>query len=259
MPRKSRKSISSKYIHVITKGIKKEYIFDKDNYKKYYINLLNKSEKEYNKLKILGYCIMDNHAHLLIYCEHIIDLSKLMSKVNTAYAIFYNKTLKREGYVFQNRYYTQEIMSEKHLLNTLAYIHKNPIKAKMVKSEKDYKYSSYNLYSHRKMNEESIELIFHEQDYLEKFYYIHKNFSEENIIDIEKNDNKENIEYIIKKFCEEYDTDLKEIKKNDYLLIKVVDLIQSKYSSTNKEIIEIIGIGKNRISNIKKRKEKNSN
>ena len=40
MPRTSRKNINSSYIHVITQGIRKEYIFYKDEYKQYYINLL---------------------------------------------------------------------------------------------------------------------------------------------------------------------------------------------------------------------------
>lgn len=67
MPRGSRTSINSKYIHVITQGIKKEYIFKNDKYKKEYIKLLNDMINEYENTKLLAYCIMDNHAHLLIY------------------------------------------------------------------------------------------------------------------------------------------------------------------------------------------------
>lgn len=141
MPRIPRKSISSYYIHIITQGIKKEYIFENDSYKKYYINLLNNIIKKYNNTKILAYCVMDNHAHLLIYTKEITELSKIMSRVNTSYGIFYNKIKERVGYVFRNRYYSQEIADENHLLNTLVYIHRNPIKAGIVKEFNSYKYS----------------------------------------------------------------------------------------------------------------------
>ena len=185
MPRVSRNSINSKYIHVITQGIKKEYIFQEDKYKQKYINLLNKFIQDYNSVNILAYCVMDNHTHFLVYTDKINDLSKVMSKLNTSYGMFYNNTTGRVGYVFKNRYYTQEIVDEKHLFNTLAYIHKNPVKAGIVKSESDYKYSSYCNYIEGQIKTEIIKLIFNINDkynYLDQFYYIHENFSEENII-----------------------------------------------------------------------------
>lgn len=140
MPRISRKNITSKYIHVITQGIKKEFIFEKENYKKEYIKLMKEALKEQQNFQILAYCIMDNHAHFLIHTENIEALSKVMSKVNTAYGIFYNKCEKRVGYVFRNRYYTQEIMDESHLYNTVVYIHRNPVKANMVNDMSQYTY-----------------------------------------------------------------------------------------------------------------------
>ena len=90
MPRISRNSITSKFIHVITQGIKKEYIFQENEYKIEYIKLLNRIVREFESVKILAYCIMDNHAHLLIYTDKTKGLSKIMSKLNTSYGIFYN-------------------------------------------------------------------------------------------------------------------------------------------------------------------------
>ena len=74
MPRVSRNSINSKYIYVITQGIKKEYIFQEDKYKQKYINLLNKFIQDYNSVNILAYCVMDNHTHFLVYTDKINDL-----------------------------------------------------------------------------------------------------------------------------------------------------------------------------------------
>lgn len=258
MPRISRNNINSKYIHVITQGIKKEYIFKKDEYKQEYIKLLNRIVKEYDCTKTLAHCIMDNHAHLLIYTDEIGELSRIMSRVNTSYGIFYNNRENRVGYVFRNRYYTQEIVDEKHLFNTLVYIHKNPVKAKMVKNESDYKFSSYNDYIKNKVDREIVKLIFNEDDYINQFYFIHKNFSDENIIDIkeEQEDSQQKMKDIIVKFCNEYNCNLDYIKKDNYLLMLLVKEIKNNCDATNKAISEHVEIGKNRISNIMKEKNK---
>ena len=252
MPRISRNSMTSKYIHVITQGIKKEHIFQKNEYKKEYRNLLNKIVEKCNFTKILAYCIMDNHAHLLIYTDEIDELSKIMSRVNTSYGIFYNKQNNRVGYVFRNRYYTQEIVDEKHLFNTLVYIHKNPVKAKMVEIESDYKYSSYNSYVRNKVSKDIVKLIFNTDNYINQFYFIHKNFSEENIIDIKEEQEKseQKMKNIIIQFCNEYNYNLDYIKKDNYLLMLLIKEIKSRCDATNKMISEYIKIGKNRISNL---------
>lgn len=253
MSRTARKNITASYIHVITQGIKKEYIFKRESYKREYINLLKRIFQEYNHLYLLCYCIMDNHAHLLIYTENMTDLSKLMSRANTSYGIFYNKQEERVGYVFRNRYYSQAIMDEEHLYNTVAYIHRNPVKANMVKEMDEYRYSSYHEMKSGKMQKESLDLLFHTDNYLEKFNWIHKNFIEEDILEIqEKTISNEEIEKFVRNFCIHYKVQINEIGKNNYLLNLVVNQLKAQYSVTNKQISEILGIGKNRITNMKK-------
>lgn len=253
MSRIARKDITASYIHVITQGIKKEYIFRKDKYKEEYIKLLQKVFQECDNLHLLTYCIMDNHVHLLIYTQNVTELSKLMSRVNTSYGIYYNKCENRVGYVFRNRYYSQAIMSEKHLYNTVAYIHNNPVKAKMVKEMKDYEYSSYNSMKNGKLDKQCINLLFFVDNYFEKFNEIHKSFSEKDILEVSEDiTSDEEIKYFVKKFCQDNKIRIDEINKNNYLLNLVITQIKDKYSVTNKKIAEIFGIGKNRITNLKK-------
>lgn len=167
MPRVARKYIKSNFIHVVTKGIKKEFIFYKEKYKNEYISLLNKYLNEIKELKMLSYCIMDNHAHILTYTTEINKLSEFMKKLNTAYAIYYNEKEEREGYVFANRYYTQTIKDEIHLLACIKYIHENPVKAGLVNNAKEYKYSSYKKMKNGEIDLEVINSIFESAiDYL---------------------------------------------------------------------------------------------
>ena len=201
MPRNARKNTASFYIHVIVQGIEKENIFLKEEYKKEYINLLQNKFQENFNIYLLNYCIMDNHAHLLIYTEKSEELSKAMSKVNTTYAIFYNKKEGRVGYVFRNRFYTQ--------------------------------------------------------DYKKVFNLLHRNYQEKgDIFDIDKNKRDLNeIKKFLSNYCEELGIEKEEIKKSNTLILQIAKVLKEKYLCNNKEISEILKIGKNRITNIIKKKE----
>lgn len=146
MPRIPRKCYDTSFFHVIVQGLNKEYIFNEEKYIKQYLKLLNKYKEE-NNIEILAYCIMNNHAHMLLYIDKIEEMSKFMQKVNTQYAQYYNYINKgRVGYVFRDRYVSEGITNEKYLIKCINYIHKNPVKASIVKRCEDYKYSSYNSY-----------------------------------------------------------------------------------------------------------------
>lgn len=97
------------------------------------------SEEE--SISILAYCIMNNHAHMLLNTEHIEKLSRCMKRINTRYAQYYNSKYKRVGYVFRERYKAEGIYSEEQLYNCINYIHNNPVKARICKTPKEYPYS----------------------------------------------------------------------------------------------------------------------
>lgn len=256
MPRVARKDIHTSYIHVITQGINREKIFIKDKYKNEYLKLLKNELKEKNDIQLLAYCIMDNHTHLLVYNEDIKKWSKIMNKVNTSYGIYYNKNENRVGYVFRDRYYVQPIRDEKHLYTALAYIHKNPIKANLVECMDEYKYSSYLKYKNKNVSEKCVHLLFHTLEYEEMFKLIHENTQDDNIIDV--NEGKvpiEEIEEFLNKYMLEFNLNKQQIAKNDFLIMKVVNILKDKYTLNNKEISRLLGIGKNRITNIIKQKK----
>ena len=83
-----------------------------------------------------------------------------MSNINTSYAQYYNKVEDRVGYVFRDRYRAEPIMTNSHLYNCISYIHNNPVKAGMVKTCGDYKYSSYNDYINNKIDQELLVELF---------------------------------------------------------------------------------------------------
>lgn len=145
MSRIARACSDTNCFHVMVQGIAKEYIFDTDEMKNTYLYNLAKYKEE-EGIKILAYCIMGNHCHLLIYTPNVENLGRYMLRVNTRYAKYYNFKVDRVGYVFRERYKSQAIYDTKYVGNCLCYIHNNPINAGIVQKPADYDYSSYNCY-----------------------------------------------------------------------------------------------------------------
>lgn len=250
MPRIARKYLESSYVHIIVQGINREYIFEEDSFKEAYKYLIKKNSNE-TKTNILAYCIMDNHAHLLVYNTNVIDIKRMMQKSNTSYAKLYNKTKKRIGYVFRDRYYSQAILSEKQLFNCMVYIHNNPVKANICNSMSKYLYSSYNEYLYNKdlITKESIKLLFgSEKNYIEMFNEIHKREGIEDIIEIR--DNIKDSNQIIDEFLEKYNKKIEEIINDDEMFGKLLIELRHIGQLSLREMSKIFKINKNKINKI---------
>ena len=99
MPRMARNNLEGiNLFHVMVQGINKEKIFKEEREKYEYIKLLKQYQDTY-RLKVISYCMMDNHVHMLININEINELTEYMHKLNTSYAIYYNKNKNRVGYV----------------------------------------------------------------------------------------------------------------------------------------------------------------
>lgn len=250
MPRIARKDYKTNYFHIIVQGMNKEWIFKKEKYLKKYRELLLNNKEKYD-IKILAYCIMNNHAHILIYCEKIEELSQYMKSVNTSYANYYNTIEERVGHVFRNRYEAEEINSERYLLNCIAYIHNNPVKAGMVKKASDYKYSSYNNYINKTgiINNTILKLVFGTStNYLEQYRVIHK----EEYIFKDIVEDKRSAKEIIKEYEIEKNIKIKEIKQSEKYTIELTKKLKEEGLSINK-ISQIIEINRFKLSRILKK------
>ncbi|MCL2375152.1 MAG: transposase [Firmicutes bacterium] len=146
MPRRARQDYDGcRHFHVMVQGIGKENVFEGDKYKNFYLSCLKKHKNKYS-VKILAYCIMDNHAHVLLSVDSIEALSQYIKAVGEDYARYFNWSQNRVGYVFRGRFKSEAIRDEKHLVYCVAYIQNNPLKAGMVDNAEEYKYSSYQDY-----------------------------------------------------------------------------------------------------------------
>lgn len=87
---------------------------------------------------------MDNHVHLMIKTD-IEPLGKLMERISASYTRYFNKKYNYIGHLFQERYFSELIKSDRQMLEISKYIHLNPVKAKMVETAGAYIWSSYNI------------------------------------------------------------------------------------------------------------------
>lgn len=131
------------------RGINKEKIFDQAREKLYFKKIIKKYLDKYD-VEIHAYCIMSNHAHLIIKSSEKAELSYFMSNILAKYAEYYNYKHNRNGHVFQNRFGSECIEGEKYYWNCIKYIHLNPVKAFMVPTALEYKFSSMGEYKWRK-------------------------------------------------------------------------------------------------------------
>lgn len=89
-----------------------------------------------------AYCLMDNHYHLLVETLSP-SLSRGMKFLNGTYTQYYNRRHRRVGHVFQGRFKAILIQKDSYLLELARYIALNPVRARMVRSAQEWRWSSY--------------------------------------------------------------------------------------------------------------------
>ena len=150
LPRQKRKFSLSKIYHIIVRGNERKNIFIDGEDRKKIIQILADKKKK-NEYILYAYCLMNNHLHLLLK-EEGDNISRIMKRINTAYAYYFNKKYNRVGHVFQDRFRSESVENDLYLISLIRYIHNNPVKAKIVNQPHQYKWSSYSLYLREQKN-----------------------------------------------------------------------------------------------------------
>ena len=126
--------------HITQRGVRSMNIFFKHEDYEYYKELLF-TQCKLHDLKIISYCLMTNHVHIIAIPKHKESLSKAIGETHRLYTRKINFEQKVKGHLFQERFYSTPL-DEEHFLYALRYVEQNPVKAFMVKYPWDYKYSS---------------------------------------------------------------------------------------------------------------------
>ncbi len=114
-------------------------------------------KREKTLVSILGYCLMPNHFHLILYEHTEGGISKFMGKLLTAYSMYFNTKYERSGPLFTHPFRSEHVSNESQYMYIFSYLHLNPLsiiekrwKEEGVKNKKEakgflekYEFSSY--------------------------------------------------------------------------------------------------------------------
>ena len=144
MPRQARKRAESGIYHIMLRGINRQQIFEdaEDNQK--FLQIL-KECKEISGFRLLAYCLMGNHIHLLLK-EGQESLEQVFKRICGRFVYWYNVKYQQTGHLFQDRFKSEPVENDAYLLTVIRYIHQNPVKAGICERAEDYPYSSWQEY-----------------------------------------------------------------------------------------------------------------
>jgi putative transposase len=142
MPRPPRIRLPGITFHVVQRGNDRNRTFFVNDDYRAYLNLLNFVSHRY-ETDVHAYVLMTNHVHLLMTSRLPDGVSRTMQNAAAGYSRRINERLERTGTLWEGRFRSSPIDSDYYALACYRYIELNPVRAGMVASPADYRWSSY--------------------------------------------------------------------------------------------------------------------
>ena len=140
MPRNARCIVPGTAYHVTQRGTNRQAVFFSKSDRLAYLRLLQENLGPAD-VRLLAWCLMSNHVHLILSPGQEDSLEVLLRRVHGRYAQMLNVRRLRTGHLWQNRFFSCPL-SETHLRRVLAYVELNPVRAGIVAQPAEYEWSS---------------------------------------------------------------------------------------------------------------------
>jgi putative transposase len=140
MPRRQRCVLAGVPHHVTQRGVDRCPVFETDSDRSTYTRLLRENLPQAG-VRLLGWCLMTNHVHLVALPDSAESLALLLRRVHGRYAQYFNIRSGRSGHLWQNRYFACALGAG-HVWRALSYVDRNPVRAGLVASAAEYPWSS---------------------------------------------------------------------------------------------------------------------
>lgn len=141
MPRPARIQAHGATYHITSRGNRQQDIYTDTRDRLRFLQLLEENSVRFGWL-CHTYCLMTNHYHLLVQTPEP-DLSVGMHRLNGVFAKWFNWRHDYGGHLFERRFTSVLVEGDAHLLELTRYIVLNPVRAGIVPSAADWKWSSY--------------------------------------------------------------------------------------------------------------------
>lgn len=141
MSRQHRTYRPDSICHVTSRGVERRDIFLEDRDRHVFLRYMQEALQA-GKAALLAYCLMDNHFHLMV-AQREVSMSILMHALLTRYSTYFNHVYQRVGHLFQGRFHSEVCEDDAYLIHLPVYIHRNPVRAKMVNAAGEWKWSGH--------------------------------------------------------------------------------------------------------------------
>jgi putative transposase len=134
--------------HVIQRGNDRQVIVRDDADRETLLTLISENAVKH-QVALHAYVLMDNHFHLLLTPETVEGVPQMMQAVGRRYVRYFNDRHRRTGTLWEGRYRSTLIQSERYLVACMAYLDLNPVRAGMVSAPEEFAWSSHRHYAGR--------------------------------------------------------------------------------------------------------------
>lgn len=145
MARLPRLTVAGYAHHVIQRGNNRQAIVRSDADREFLLELLGENARKH-QVAFNAYVLMDNHFHLLLTPETAEGVPLMMQAVGRRYVRYFNDRYQRTGTLWEGRYKSTLVQTERYLLACMVYMDLNPVRAGMVVDPKSHPWSSHRHY-----------------------------------------------------------------------------------------------------------------
>jgi len=146
MPRVARIAPGDVIFHVLNRGNARSQIFEKDQDYKAFERVLAETART-TSVRILAYCIMPNHWHMVLWPTRDGELGKFVQRLTTTHVrrLHLYRHSVGNGHLYQGTYRSFPVQDDNHFLTVCRYVEQNPLRAKLVAKAEDWRWSSLGL------------------------------------------------------------------------------------------------------------------
>ena len=141
MPRTLRASRGGICYHVLNRGNGGGRVYHHDEDYQAFVELMAAASDRL-PMRVLAYCLMPNHFHLVLWPREDGDLSRWMQWLMTSHVRRHHRRHDSHGHLWQGRFKAFPTQSDEHLLTVLRYVERNPLRARLVARAEDWRWSS---------------------------------------------------------------------------------------------------------------------
>jgi putative transposase len=143
MPRRLRAAAGGYAYHIINRAVRRATLFRKDSDYTAFEAILGEAP-DFQPMRLLAYCLMPNHWHLVLWPRHDGDLSTYMRWLTVTHTQRYHADHHSAGTgpLYQGRFKSFPIQEGQHLRTVCRYVERNPLRAGLVRRAEAWRWSS---------------------------------------------------------------------------------------------------------------------